>query len=194
MCMCVCVCKRLVIPMTKIFFSDMFVLPQCLPHSSPNPWSFGSDKISGSIFCKRIWSLVLSSWEVFRVVMVKWVSLFIISPLAPQWVYVNEGSGEAANDGRPIPPLPGRREGRARGGIKNQWPVSDSILPLEWSLLNPEDRLQRAWRLESQGASMCHPAGPKLLEDTGSFVWDLALRVSSCGCDLYSLISFATKH
>ena len=67
----------LVIWMTKTYFSYICGFPpQFLTHSSQNPWKFLSRKSNRSIFCYNIWSLVLSSWNCFRAIKVKWASCY----------------------------------------------------------------------------------------------------------------------
>ena len=65
----------LVIQMTEIYSSYIFGLhPWFLAHSSQNSWNLLSDRNNGSTFYYNIWSLVLSSWNRFRAIKVKWVS------------------------------------------------------------------------------------------------------------------------
>lgn len=67
----------LAIQLNKIYFSYILGLsPQFLTHSSPNSWDCLRDKSNGNTFCYNIWSLVLSSWNHFRVRKVKWVSCY----------------------------------------------------------------------------------------------------------------------
>lgn len=58
------------------FIMDIYFGPWFLAHNYQNAGNFLRNKINGRIFCYNIWYLVLSSWNGFGAINVRWVSCY----------------------------------------------------------------------------------------------------------------------